>query len=300
MSTLSELRPSIKLSVYEILHELNFDLIEWATNRRGSRNRNPAVNGRAYAWSYRDRPSGQDVFMLWHEDMTEHDGQIVYRQNWQGLVAELEKVRPVTAKRADNFLRHVSDLKLGTLVRVGIVEGSRSTTTDDDSSRVARRMLDYEGWRLSYWDPMTSTFEFRRGQAILSGPVAFPAGDEIEHGLAGQESYVSSLQSDIYEVMAQDIGETEKERLIAARLGQGKFRSDLLNRWQNSCAVTGSTTLAAIRASHCKPWRLATNAERLDSANGLPLVATLDALFDATKERGQVHLQAFAFLRGSR
>lgn len=33
-------------------------------------------------------------------------------------------------------------------------------------------------------------------------------------------------------------------------------------------------------ASHCKPWRHATNDERLDGANGLLLTPTVDHLFD--------------------
>jgi predicted restriction endonuclease len=41
------------------------------------------------------------------------------------------------------------------------------------------------------------------------------------------------------------------------------------------------TMLSAIRASHILPWKDATSAERLDPNNGLPLVATIDALFDA-------------------
>ena len=36
-----------------------------------------------------------------------------------------------------------------------------------------------------------------------------------------------------------------------------------------------------MRASHIKPWRSCTDTERLDPHNGLPLVATIDALFDA-------------------
>jgi len=56
------------------------------------------------------------------------------------------------------------------------------------------------------------------------------------------------------------------------------------NYWQNGArnvGVTGSTTLAAIRASHIKPWCKSNNSERLDPDNGLPLVGTLDALFNA-------------------
>ena len=33
-------------------------------------------------------------------------------------------------------------------------------------------------------------------------------------------------------------------------------------------------------ASHAKPWKLASNMERLDGDNGLPLIPNLDKLFD--------------------
>jgi len=35
-----------------------------------------------------------------------------------------------------------------------------------------------------------------------------------------------------------------------------------------------------LRASHAKPWRTSSDQERLDPHNGLPLIATLDVLFD--------------------
>ena len=74
---------------------------------------------------------------------------------------------------------------------------------------------------------------------------------------------------------------TERDQLIQARLGQGPFRDDVLARAGNKCAVTGSTVLQAIRASHIKPWRDCDHKERLDPNNGLALTGTLDALFDA-------------------
>ena len=45
--------------------------------------------------------------------------------------------------------------------------------------------------------------------------------------------------------------------------------------------MTGASVRVALIASHIKPWRDCTNQERLDPSNGLPLVATLDRLFDA-------------------
>ena len=74
------------------------------------------------------------------------------------------------------------------------------------------------------------------------------------------------------------IHETERAALIAARVGQGAFRRNVLAI--NSCAVTSCSTTAALRASHIKPWYISTNLERLNPHNGLPLVASLDALFD--------------------
>ena len=70
-------------------------------------------------------------------------------------------------------------------------------------------------------------------------------------------------------------------RWLEPCVGQGAFRSAVLQLWNYRCAVTGSSILDAIRASHIKPWRDSKNEERLDPANGLPLVASLDALFDA-------------------
>ena len=90
-----------------------------------------------------------------------------------------------------------------------------------------------------------------------------------------------SLVDDIFEIaQSEDITETQRKSLIATRLGQGKFRTKLDNRWNNKCAVTGITTRLLLRASHIKPWRNSDNKEKLDPNNGLLLSANIDALFD--------------------
>lgn len=68
---------------------------------------------------------------------------------------------------------------------------------------------------------------------------------------------------------------------VRARLGQHRYKVLQAEMWGNACAVTGITEPALLRASHAKPWAEATDAERLDPANGFPLVVHLDALFDA-------------------
>lgn len=44
--------------------------------------------------------------------------------------------------------------------------------------------------------------------------------------------------------------------------------------------MVGCNIPAVLRASHIKPWNKSSDRERLDSSNGLLLVATFDALFD--------------------
>ena len=89
------------------------------------------------------------------------------------------------------------------------------------------------------------------------------------------------MTEDVLTIFGQKIDLTTKAARINARVGQGRFRSKVLDLWDNRCSVTCSKTGDVIRASHIKPWRVSTNEERLDPYNGLPLVANLDALFDA-------------------
>lgn len=74
---------------------------------------------------------------------------------------------------------------------------------------------------------------------------------------------------------------TERDAAVRERVGQDLFRQGLLALWNGRCAVTGLETPALLRASHAKPWRLASDEERLDVYNGLLLAAHLDAAFDA-------------------
>lgn len=73
---------------------------------------------------------------------------------------------------------------------------------------------------------------------------------------------------------------TQRAQLVLARLGQGRFRSEVFALWGDACAVTGCAIPELLRASHIKSWRDSTNKERLDASNGLPLIASIDALFD--------------------
>jgi hypothetical protein len=95
------------------------------------------------------------------------------------------------------------------------------------------------------------------------------------------------------------IGETTKEALVLARRGQGLFRSRL-SKIERRCRITGVTNPDYLRASHTKPWRDASNDERLDGENGLLLTPDVDLLFDrgliSFEDRGDVLVSPVADL----
>src|SRR5205807_141682 len=95
------------------------------------------------------------------------------------------------------------------------------------------------------------------------------------------EASSNDIDVDI-EIVKNDrsIDETERQALIRARRGQGRFRTEVKAQWANACAVTGCKQNEVLRASHIKPWRESTNEERLDPENGLFLSANLDAMSD--------------------
>lgn len=95
-----------------------------------------------------------------------------------------------------------------------------------------------------------------------------------------QEAAWASLPFDIETLITTGV-DTSRQALVDARLGQGRYRTALLALWGNKCAVTGCRVREVIRASHVKPWKLSSDSERLDPYNGIPLIATLDALFDS-------------------
>jgi hypothetical protein len=75
------------------------------------------------------------------------------------------------------------------------------------------------------------------------------------------------------------ISETQKELLTFARIGQGKYRKDLIGLW-GKCSVSECNMTDLLIASHIKPWSESSNKEKLDSYNGLLLLPNYDKLFD--------------------
>lgn len=104
-----------------------------------------------------------------------------------------------------------------------------------------------------------------------------------EHIRLDFDESLHSIWEDSLEESIKDnatIPETERQAIIVARRGQGRFKKNV-QKLESRCRITGVDRLEHLIASHCKPWRdCATNKERLDGENGLLLTPSIDHLFD--------------------
>lgn len=128
-------------------------------------------------------------------------------------------------------------------------------------------------------------------QSVYLAEVPQPLADALI-GLIGQAywdafSTIATLQAvpDLTDAEAAATiestlaGPTFREQVVRARRGQGVFRANVLLH-ENACRVTRVSEPRHLKASHIKPWRDATDAERLDGSNGLLLSPHIDHLFD--------------------
>ena len=120
---------------------------------------------------------------------------------------------------------------------------------------------------------------------------------EVFVGLIGQEvAPIAAAASAVKPIAADDLDlwegrleqqlandplvpDTERQAIIRARIGQGLFK-ERVAKIETRCRLTGVENPVHLVASHCKPWRDATNEERLNGENGLLLTPSVDHLFD--------------------
>lgn len=126
-------------------------------------------------------------------------------------------------------------------------------------------------------------------QGVYLTEISEPLADTLI-ALLGQaylDAYASITQVQAVEELTDEevirdrqlSGPTFREQLVRSRRGQGVFRSNVLLR-ETHCRVTLVDEPRHLKASHIKPWRDATDEQRLDGANGLLLSPHIDHLFD--------------------
>jgi len=148
--------------------------------------------------------------------------------------------------------------------------------------------------RADWYDRQEVHRFFSSGQNFNPLPTSPDYKERFDTLLAGYgQSTATELADDLAEIERTVPDTTQREALIQARIGQGRFRAEVTHLWGKgeACTLTGIALPELLIASHIKPWRDSTNEERLDPANGLLLAVHADKLFDR-------HLLSFDMQRG--
>jgi 5-methylcytosine-specific restriction protein A len=68
-----------------------------------------------------------------------------------------------------------------------------------------------------------------------------------EDSMPSQSNPIREIEE--YHSTYQDLPETEREMIVQSRIGQGRFRTEVINYW-SGCAVTSCQRIELLRASH--------------------------------------------------
>lgn len=155
-------------------------------------------------------------------------------------------------------------------------EGETKHGTDE---RIARAEVAGDVIYLFYREVHRTPFEYRGPVLLVTFKSQMKKPSEFVFRLVhdqGPDDDLARCKADLATIPDS----TEREEVRRARLGQGRFRQGLIELWDGRCSITGVAVPPLLTASHVKPWRAATNQERLDPYNGLLLLPQYDRLFD--------------------
>ncbi|NHZ84156.1 hypothetical protein F2P44_33620 [Massilia sp. CCM 8695] len=255
---------------------------DWAYGKDGELLANPNANSYKNSfWSFIDE--SVVVLCIWLHEIELDETGIYVHQNLQKVANEARARRNRPGFSAAEKARHTNRAnKAGKFhsttyaayrdrrpVRVIIL--GKDVGKKGDAEHAEGRMLDPMPWFVEAFDGFSGDIQLRRGLIPAHIPLT---EDELTALALSQE--IAIIEND------ENLSHTERKALIKARVGQGLFRTRLLERWNRKCAVTKSGNLRLLIASHIIPWsQCATIGQRLNPSNGLLLASSVDRLFDA-------------------
>jgi len=95
----------------------------------------------------------------------------------------------------------------------------------------------------------------------------------------GEVEHPYKIEKEVFNIENSNTTIEDKKQLVRARIGQGEYRSKLLDECP-FCPMTLVSDDRLLIASHIKPWSLSNDFEKTDPKNGFILTPTFDRLFD--------------------
>lgn len=161
MSTLTDLYPTDKLLLKDLVEQTGIDVSDWAKNFRGGANRAAANPKFCYEWVF-IKPKEFVVLNLWHDFFEERpNGEIYLHLNTRAYADKVGGVERVRALRGDEALKLAVRDQLP--VRVIVVTGRRRSKPSEKASHVSARLLDPVSWRVTKYNDKNGDSVLTRG-----------------------------------------------------------------------------------------------------------------------------------------
>lgn len=214
---------------------------------------------------------------------------VVNHRKYGGSTSHLAS-QPVPAL-AQLFRRRNSSV----LAKMANLDGSRKNGAKHEVEVAARLLSEPSELAIRYQLIVTAARDAGIGSDRLPDFLGLEEGNDDMFLLGQAELAESELEAEVREASARwlrmrsDLDERITERLLVAtaRVGQHRFAQEVLHNHQHRCVFCGLSLASAgepvkrmLVASHIKPWRDCTPAERLDARNGLTACPTHDVAFD--------------------
>ena len=156
---------------------------------------------------------------------------------------------------------------------LALIRGNRQTPVSLDTEIGCTVLTDVFFLPSASWIPAAGLF----ASNIMVGRTYDTAIDAVARSLWNQVQAVA-LQRSIAESAVDSEKRFGREFLTRARLGQGSFRTLVIDAYHRRCAITGESTLPALEAAHIRSY--ASDGVHQVS-NGLLLRSDFHKLFDA-------------------
>jgi hypothetical protein len=90
----------------------------------------------------------------------------------------------------------------------------------------------------------------------------------------------SELEKELQTYIPRTPLHTTVEKMVKVRVGQQRFKRDVLNDCGRVCPFTNITDESLLIAGHIKPWAKSNDEEKLNPKNGLLFTPTFDRMFN--------------------
>jgi predicted restriction endonuclease len=161
MSTRSDLLPTAKLRLIDLVQQTGIDVSDWK-NFRGGASRAAANPKYCYEWVF-VKPKEFVVLNLWHDMFEDREnGDISINLNSRKDAEKVTGVQKHRSIKGDEAFQLAVKDKLP--IRVIVITGRRQRNPTEDASQVEARLLDPVSWRVTKYDWHTGDCSITRGE----------------------------------------------------------------------------------------------------------------------------------------